>query len=500
MTVSESASETVSEAEAVCRTRQGAVRGRTTPDGVTAFLGVPYAAPPFGALRFREPAPPAPWSGVRDATAYGPTAPHAPYAPPFDALIPESSVPGDACLNLNVWTPAPEPGAGLPVLVWLHGGAFTNGSGSASGYDGSAFARDGVVCVTVNYRLGSDGFLRLPGRPDNRGLLDQIAALRWVRENIAAFGGDAERVTVFGESAGAMSIGALLTSDAARGLFRRAILQSGACHHFLRPASATLVAARLAEKLGIEPTAESFAAVPLQELLSAQAELRAEVNADPDPARWGEAALNMMPFEPVLPGLTLPGPERGVELLIGSNREEYRLFLVPTRRLHALSEARLRGLATAYGLDPDEALPVYRDARPSASPGELLDAVATDWFYRVPALRLAESVPGSYLYEFAWRSPAFDGTLGACHALELPFVFDRLGDPSYAPLLGAGPPQALADAVHGAWVAFATTGDPGWEPYDRTSRTTMVFGGPTAEAATESDPRGRERALWEGVR
>ncbi|WP_426403070.1 carboxylesterase/lipase family protein [Streptomyces sp. R-07] len=482
----------------VCRTRQGEVRGRTSPDGVTSFLGIPYAAPPFGARRFREPFPPEPWTGVRDATAHGPTAPHAPYAPPFDVLIPETTVSGEDCLSLNIWTPAPEPGAGLPVMVWLHGGAFTNGSGSASGYDGSAFARDGVVCVTLNYRLGADGFLRLPGRTDNRGLLDQIAALRWIRDGIASFGGDPDNVTVFGESAGAMSIGALLTTEAARGLFHRAILQSGACHHFLRPPSAELIAARLAEKLGIEPAPKAFEAVDLSELLAAQAELRAEVTSDPDPARWGEAVLNIMPFEPVLPGLTLPGPDCGVDLLIGSNREEYRLFLVPTGRLDVFPETSLRAMTAAYGLDPDEALPVYRAAaRPGATPGEILDAVATDWFYRIPAIRLAESVPGSYLYEFSWRSPRFDGTLGACHAMELPFVFDRLHDPSYAPLLGADPPQVLADAMHGAWVSFAKTGSPGWKAYDRTSRTTMDF---TTTPAPVTDPRARERLLWEGVR
>ncbi|MFE0641153.1 carboxylesterase/lipase family protein [Streptomyces sp. NPDC058877] len=483
----------------VCSTRQGEVRGGTPVDGVTRFLGIPYAAPPFGPRRFRAPLPPASWTGVRDATAHGPTAPHAPYAPPFDVLVPDHEVPGEDCLNLNVWTPAPEPGAGLPVMVWLHGGAFSHGSGSASAYDGTAFARDGIVCVTLNYRLGVDGFLRLPGRPDNRGLLDQIAALRWVRDNIAAFGGDPDRVTLFGESAGAMSIGALLATGAARGLFHRAILQSGACHHFLRPPSAARVAARLAERWGIEATPEAFAAVPLAELLPAQVELRAELNADPVPARWGEAALNMMPFEPVLPGLALPGPECGVDLLIGSNREEFRLFLAPTGRLDALPESSLRALTAAYGLDPDEALPVYRAARPTATPGELLDAVATDWFYRIPAVRLAESVPGSHLYEFAWRSPGCGGTLGACHALELPFVFDRLHDPSYAPMLGDRPPQALADAVHGAWVSFAKTGSPGWPAYDRTTRTTRTFTvGP--EAATADDPRARERLLWEGVR
>ncbi|GAA2349071.1 carboxylesterase/lipase family protein [Streptomyces violaceusniger] len=481
----------------VCVTALGAVRGSTSPDGVASFLGVPYAAPPFGPRRFRAPAPPEPWTGVRDATVYGPTAPHAPYAPPFDALVPDDVIPGEDCLNLNIWTPAPEPGAGLPVMVWLHGGAFSNGAGSASAYDGSAFARDGVVCVTLNYRLGADGFLHLPGLPDNRGLLDQVAALNWIRTHIAAFGGDPDQVTVFGESAGAMSIGVLLSTGGARGLFRRAILQSGACHHFLRPASAARIASRLATKLGVEPAPDAFAAVPLTGLLPAQAELRAELGARPDPALWGEAVLNIMPFEPVATDLALPGPDCGVDLLIGSNSEEYRFFLVPTERLETVSETALRTGTAAYGLDPDQALPRYRATRPGAAPGELLAAVATDWFYRIPAIRLAESVPGSYLYEFAWRSPRFRARLGACHTLELAFVFDRLQDPSYGPILGDRPPQALADAMHGAWVSFAKTGDPGWPAYDTTARTTQVF---AADRALRDDPRTEERRLWEGVR
>ncbi|MGA4861189.1 carboxylesterase/lipase family protein [Streptomyces lavendulocolor] len=487
-------------------TRQGAVRGDISADGTASFLGIPYAAPPFGPLRFRPPAPPRAWRGTREAATHGPTPPKAPYAPPFDALLPETTVPGEGCLNLNVWTPSPGPGDRLPVMVWLYGGAFANGAASSSAYDGSAFARDGVVFVSLNYRLGTDGFAHLDGAPDNRGLLDQIAALEWVRDNIANFGGDPDRVTLFGESAGAMSIGILLADARARGLFHRAILQSGAAHHFLRPASARLVAARLAAKLGVEPTADAFAAVPLDRLLTAQAELRGELGARPDPALWGEAALNAMPFEPVADGPALPGPDCGVDLLIGSNREEYRLFLVPTGRLHLLPEEKLRSTAEAYGLDPDEALPVYRDARPGAGPGEIFDALATDWFYRIPAIRLAESVPGSYMYEFARRSSAYDGQLGACHAGELAYVFDRLHDPRYAPMIGEDPSQAVADAMHGAWVAFAATGDPGWAAYDTGHRTTMVFDDDHDDDDGRPGPgpvddlRGAERALWEGVR
>lgn len=191
-------------------TVHGAVRG-TLEQGVAVFRGIPYAAAPVGALRFRAPAPPEPWEGVRDAVAFGPTAPKRPYSPPLDRLLPDPDVPGDNCLNLNVWTPSPD-ATGLPVIVWIHGGSLLHGSSAVPLYDGTAFARDGVVLVSVNYRLGIEGFGVLPDAPANRGLLDQIAALTWVRDNIAAFGGDPDLVTVCGESAGAISIGALLAA------------------------------------------------------------------------------------------------------------------------------------------------------------------------------------------------------------------------------------------------------------------------------------------------
>ncbi|NEB81497.1 carboxylesterase/lipase family protein, partial [Streptomyces sp. SID14478] len=436
-----------------------------------------------------------PWSGVRDAVAYGPTAPKVPYAPPFDALIPETSVPGEDCLNLNVWTPEPGPGARLPVMVWLHGGGFSNGSANSSGYRGETFARDGVVFVGVNYRLGTDGFLHLPGAPDNRGLLDQIAALEWVRDNIAAFGGDPDRVTVFGESAGGVAIGQLLADPRARGLLRRAVLQSGACHHFVRPDTARRIGERMAAQLGVPHTAEAFAGVPPAALMAAQETLRSDFARRPDPAVWGDAALNGMVFEPVAEELRLPGPDLGVDLLVGSNREENRLYMVPNGRLATISEGRVARGAQAYGVDLDG----YRATRPGATPGELLDAIVTDWFWRIPAVRLAESVPGTHLYEFAWRSPQFDGALGACHALELGFVFDLLDDPDYVPMTGKDAPAELARTVHGAWVSFAGTGDPGWPAYDPAGeRATMVFD--DGACRTEADPRSAERELWHGVR
>ncbi|MFF0751721.1 carboxylesterase/lipase family protein [Streptomyces sp. NPDC004267] len=494
--------------QCVVTTRHGRLRG-IEEGGITAFKGIPYAAPPLGADRFRPPRPAGAWDGVRDALAYGPTAPKAPYAPPFDRLIPEVDIPGEDFLNLNVWTPRLD--GSLPVMVWLHGGAFSNGSGSVPAYDGGRFARDGVVCVTVNYRLGADGFLHLgDGTPANLGLLDQIAALTWVQDAIAAFGGDPGNVTVFGESAGAMSIGALLAMPSAAGLFRRAVLQSGAAHHTLSPASARLVGRGLADLLGVEPALEAIAAVPRDRLTAAQQQLRAAISAAPDPARWGEAALNLMPFEPVVDGELLPGPpiERiaagagaEVDLLVGTNSDEFRLFLVPTGLIGHVGEELLHATAARYGLDAGADVAVYRAGRPHASPGDLLATIATDWFYRVPAIRLAEARTGqpgtTHLYEFAWRPPTFDGLLGACHAAELPFVFDNLHDRAFTALLGAEPPQELADTMHAAWVSFAATGDPGWPAYDLDERRTMRF---DTHSAVLGDPRADERVLWEGRR
>lgn len=486
----------------VVKTAAGEVRGRTI-DGVgqrsvQRFLGVPYAAAPFGPQRFHPPAPVPRWEGVREAGEHGPTAPAPGYPRPFDALLPAVVVPGEECLNVNVW--APDGAEGAPVMVWIHGGGFVNGSNSVPIYDGTAFARDGVVLVGVNYRLGAEGFLLLPGGTPDLGLLDQVAALRWVQENVAAFGGDPGNVTVFGESAGAMSIGALLAMPAAEGLFRRAVLQSGAGHHAVSALTATRVAGYAAEQLGVP--VEALREVPPPQLLQAQQALSAQAATAPDPGRWGEIVANAMVFEPVVDGEVLPdlpirriaqGAGAEVDVLVGSNRDEHRLFLVPTGTTDRTTDAELAMVAGAYGL-PAEAVERYRAERPGASPGMVLADVMTDWFFRIPALRLAEAHGRAHVYEFDWGSPAVDGRLGACHALELPFVFDTL-DGAEA-LVGTAPPRELAREMHRAWVAFATTGDPGWEPYGERRRVRRFAD--TVE--TVSDPRGELRELWTGVR
>jgi para-nitrobenzyl esterase len=487
------------------RTAVGAARG-THADGVAAFRGIPYAAPPVGALRFRAPAPTPGWSGVREATAPGPTAPMPGYPRPFDRLLPNPVIPGDDYLNLSVWTPDPA-ARGLPVLVWIHGGAFVNGSSAVPLTDGTSFARDGVVTVAINYRLGVEGFALLPDAPANLGLLDQVAALRWVRDNVAAFGGDPGNVTAVGESAGAMSIATLLAMPAAAGLFRRAVLQSGAAHHALSRPTAECVTAFVAGELGVPGTAAALREVPIDRLLAAQGAVARQVQTAPDPARWGEVVANLMPFEPVVDGEVLPGPPAqriaagsavGVDLLVGTNRHEARLLLGPTGVLDRTTDDALAAVAAGYRL-PATAFDAYRTAVPGAAPGLVLSELVTDWFYRIPALRLAEAVPGSHVYEFGWESPV-DG-LGSCHGLELPFVFDTLDDPGAAGLVGPAAPRALAATMHRAWVAFATTGDPGWPAYSPPRRTVARFGaGADPGVEVRDDPRGALRELWTGIR
>ncbi len=494
----------------VVRTRYGEVRGSEI-EGVSLFKGIPFAAPPFGANRFRPPQPVEPWSGVREALYDGSTVPKPPYPSPYDTLLLEPSVPGEDCLNLNIWSPDLGE-AKLPVMIWIHGGAFVNGSGVVGTYDGEHFAREGVVCVTINYRLGVDGFLYFDSDTGgaNRGLLDQVAALKWVQENIAAFGGDPNNVTIFGESAGGMSVTTLLSMPRAKGLFRRVIAQSGAGHHVSSAETGRKIRDYLAQKLGIAPTREAFAAVPLDHLLQAQASVSDDMFRNPDPALWGELLGNQMPFEPVIDGDVIParpierlvaGAGAGIDVLAGTNVEEQRLFLVPNGVIGKITEQALREAMSVYGLSVEAALAAYRAAHPEASPGALYSAVVTDWFYRVPAIRLAEAqvknAARAYMYQFAWRSPSFNGELGACHALEIAFAFDTLTVPGQELLLGPNPPQSIADTMRTAWAAFAKSGDPGWPQYNLQRRATMRF---DRDSKLVDDPASQQRSLWDGLR
>lgn len=452
------------------------------------------------------PQPVKPWEGVRPALEYGATAPKEPYAPQFRVLLPEVDIPGEDCLNLNIWTPEPAAG-GLPVLVFIHGGAFVAGSGSVHQYDGSAFARDGVVCVTINYRLGAEGFLHLGDGGANAGLLDQFAALAWVQDNIAAFGGDPDRVTVAGESAGAMSVTTLLSMEQSRGLMARAIAQSGGVLHTLPDELGRTVGRRLADRLGVEPTRAALALVEPAVLARAGRELVKDVQGTPDPIRWQSLALTLTPFAPSIDGEVLAahpldairsGAGASVPLLTGWNREEARFFMVASGAIDAVDDAALRDAARGYGL-PDGGLEVYCGNRPGASPGDVLAAIFGDWMFAVPAIRVAEAraEPAvTWVYRFDHPGDRSNHGFGAAHAAELPYVFDTIHQEDTHPLIGDAPSRDVADTVHGTWVRFVRDGDPGWGAYRPDDRRVGLLADGMRE---ETDPAGAERRAWDGV-
>ena len=459
----------------------GALRGSS--DGrVRTFLGVPYAAPPVGDRRFQPPQPAAAWSGERDATRPGPSAPHRIRDFPMLDLTPlvgTGGEEGDDYLSLNVW--APEGADGLPVMVFVHGGGFVLGSKDAPVHDGTALARAGTVCVAMNYRLNVDGFLPIPGVPTNLGLRDILHALEWVQRNIAAFGGDPGNVTLFGESAGAMATANLVTSPLARGLFRRAIVQSGHGSMVREIPVAQRLVRRLARLLKITPDAAGFAGAPFDRVWAAIGKVAKPIGGvDLRDARGFEPVYGISRFIPVYGDDVLPehplralegGAGQEVELLIGSNREEMNLYFVPTgirRRIPGWLAKWLVGRSNplagkalrAYGLGGGK------------KAGEAMTEALSDLVFRWPARQFAEAHRGrTHVYDFEWRSPACEGQLGACHGIELPFVFDTLGIASGpAGLVGEHPPQELADRVQRLWVGFARDGTLPWPPFDRDGR------------------------------
>ncbi|HEX3588195.1 MAG TPA: carboxylesterase family protein [Pseudonocardiaceae bacterium] len=490
----------------IVATTSGKVRG-VRIDGVNAFLGIPYAGPAVGPGLFAQPGPAPTWDGVRDAVEHGATPPKPGYPPPYDSLLIDPMIPGDEFLNVNVWTPDPG-GAGLPVMVWIHGGAFRNGCNAVRTYDGSAFARDGVVLVGVNYRLGAAGFAVLPDAPANLGLHDQLAALAWVQENIAAFGGDPGNVTIFGESAGGMSVTTLVAVAAGSGLFRKAIAQSGAGHSVATMDDARLVTAALGKRLGVEPTAAGLGSVGVDRLIDAQRAVANDVAAQPKPSLWGPSIVAAgMAFMPVVDGDLITerpvdaiaaGVGHDVTMMTGTTTEEYRFFLGPTGVIEATTGDMLAGLVSRRGW-PAEVTKVYADNRPGATAGDLLCALITDQYFRVPAVRLAEArfaaPTPTYCYEFTWGTPV--GSLGSCHALEIGFVFDTIDDPATAHITGDEPPHDLADDMHNRWVEFARHGDPGWPAYEPGRRAVMTFDSPSSHVV--DNPRPDELALWDGI-
>ena len=491
------------------RTTHGQVVGQTE-EGVHVFRGIPFAAPPTGDLRWRPPQPPEPWEGERDATRFSAVAPQLPSrielidAPDLDM--------SEDCLYLNVWTPGLDD-AKRPVMVWIHGGAFIGGSGTTPWYDGTAFVTQGdVVVVTINYRLGVLGFACFDDVVDgivgsaNLGILDQVAALEWVRANIAAFGGDPEQITIFGESAGAMSVGTLLGTPAAKGLFQQAILQSGAVRHLSPREEAKQMASEVVQELGLEaPTAEELRTQPVDALLSAQAHVLLR--------HWGRTPG--LPFQPMLDGEVLPehpldaignGATEDMPILIGTTRDEMLLFSLIDPTHETLTEDELVQRATKVFRGEDKArnaLKVFSTERPDATPGELWCAIQTDRTFRTPSYRLVERHRGdSYMYLFTYCTPVMNGRLKSCHALEIPFVWNNLDAPGVKSMAGLPTDEMreLALGMHEAWIAFAREGRPEsdrlpeWPAYTPDRRSVMVFGD---GAEIVVDPLGDERRLWD---
>ncbi|WP_405060180.1 carboxylesterase family protein [Kribbella sp. NBC_01505] len=480
------------------RTAAGAVRG-TREGGLAVFRGIPFAEPPVGTFRFAAPQPVRSWGGVRPAIAFGPP-------PPQSGLLGASQAPvGDDWLTVNVWTPAPD-GADLPVMVWIPGGGYVGGSSGLPEYDGAHLARGGVVAVTLNYRLGIEGFMHIEGAPDNRGLLDQVAALEWVRENIREFGGDPAQVTVFGQSAGGGSVASLLAMPRATGLFHRAIAQS-LPGTFFSPELAADIGAACAAEIGVNPIVSELSSVAPSLLPAVGDAVSAMVGNWRD--RWGQITHRPIPFAPVVDGDVLPttpwqaladGAGRDIDLLVGHTRDEHRLFSLIDGVLGQVTEDQTETALQMFAPGPD-GVRRYREAFPVATNEQLYELINSDWLFRMPSLQLADAqISGGgqvHLYELTWSSPGMGGGLGSCHGLDIPLIFGNLTSGRPALLIGEPLPPAaeeLSSCFRTAWTDFATHGDPGWPRYDADHRLTQVF---DTSSTIAPYPEEASRLIWQ---
>ena len=498
--------------EIIVETTTGKIQG-VVKDGISGFKGIPYGASTAGHNRFRPPVKPAPWAGVREVLEYGNSSPQpAAGMSRLRAIIGEgrTETTDEDCLYLNVWTPGVEAGAKRPVLFWCHGGGFTMGSGSAGFYHGKNLARRGdVVIVTINHRLGPFGFCYLGeligeeyADSGNVGMLDIVAALEWVRDNIAAFGGDPGNVTIFGESGGGAKVSTLMAMPSAVGLFQRAIVQSGPGVRMVPRKRATENAARFLKELDISSKEhERLSSLSSEQILEANARINSDALGGWAPVVDG-TALPTHPFDPVGPAISA-----NVPLIIGTNKDEATLFLLADTELPTLDNAGLRARVEEFaGEHTEKLLAAYRRAYPQFSPGDLFAAIGSDRMMRINSIKLAERKHAQgaapvYMYLFTWETRVLDGRLKSCHALEIPFVFDNL---SYAERFVGNATECavLAERMSEAWLAFARTGVPAyrdlptWPAYTPDERATMTF---DATCRVVNDPGGDLREAWNDV-